>query len=159
MGHRSELKYKRLFAWWDAVEGRITRILLFCMLALIVVQLLHNHSAVRGILNQVERLEGKSVFDSHPDIKTGLIELTGMDTNEENKLTIILNGVEVGELVIDPVEIEVKNSDIIEISGIGCKRTVRVKATKLSPNVLEPGLNKSIVIRNNLVKFASIKLK
>jgi hypothetical protein len=55
--------------------------------------------------------------------------------------------------------LQVKNNDIIEVSGAGFNDTAALKVTAVSENMAVPELGKLVYVNKNLVMIDRVRLK
>lgn len=159
MERRSGFKLNRLIAWWDTVENKITRLLILLFILLIVIQGLLVNQDIKTFLCPTEKLEGKSVEDVRPAVKSGDVQLSIQGSGYIGNVDILVNGERVTSFYRSTAQITVRNDDIIEISGVKIKNMSMVQVTSVSGNVISPEPGRTLTINNNLVYLCRVKLR
>ncbi len=162
MSSRALQRYKRYNQWWDKIEKKILILTVILFLVLYVSQLLNFVITERGgslLSSKVESLEGKSISDNQTNINTGTIEFTVISNSEFSDIHIYLNGEYYTSFNKKSVILNVKNDDIIEISGIKSKYPAKIKISSISNNILGLKLNDIVKVNKNFVVAGRIRLK
>ncbi len=137
----------------------IIRILTFLFAVLMVSQALLINNATKGFISRADKLEGKSVAESQLIINKGEVEICIENHSTLRPLIFFING----DAIVTPrgksIKIEVKNGDIVEVSGAGLSDTAILKVTSASDNIVVPEPGKIIYVSNNLAMIDRIRLK
>lgn len=145
--------------WWDKVNRRLNKGLVLLFTALIISQFLLMNQTVKTFISRTDKLEGISVADSQLFIKKGEVELSIENDSSLKKLIFYINGEKIPAAKGKAVKLQVKDSDIIEVSGAEYEDIAILRVTTVSENVMVPELGKLIYVNNNLVMIDRIRLK
>lgn len=145
--------------WWDRINNTISKGLVFFILALIISQLLLLNETAKTFISRTDRLEGKSIADSQLYIKKGEIEISIENNKTLKPLVFYVNGNRIKTQNGKSIKLQVKDNDVIEVSGAEYNDTAILKITALSGNITVPELGKLIYVNNNLVMVGRVKLK
>lgn len=145
--------------WWDRINGMISKGLVLLFTALIIAQLLLLNQTVKTFISRTDKLEGISIADSQLFIKKGEMELSLENGSSLSTLAFYINGDKTAAASGKSVKLQVKDSDIIEVSGAGYDDLAILKVTSVSDNVIVPELGKLIYVNNNLVMIDRVRLK
>ncbi len=157
---RIEEKQKRSYYWFINLEKLIIKMLIIIMSLLIIIQFIYMRQDIDINLNTIGNLEGKSLNDTQGYINRGTIELTLHNLPySEKKPQILVNGEKIAVFENNSATINIKNNDIIEVSGVGIKDAFLVKLAYTSDNIMHPKANDSILIENKIVILGKAKLK
>lgn len=148
-----------LLNWCDKIDGRLRKLLVFLLVSIIVLQLVFLNQTVRTFLSRTDKLEGKSVADSQLLIKKGEIEFTIENYDSTRYLTFYINGEKAPVKNGKRVLFQVKDNDVVEISGANFDDMAILRVTSVSDNVSVPELGKVVYINKNLVLVDRVRLK
>jgi len=150
-------------SWWSRINTIISKGLVLLFTALILSQFLLMNHTVKTFISRTDKLEGKSIADSQLFIKRGEIEIS-----IESDLSLIpysrplvfyVNGVEAASTAGKSIKLQVKDSDVIEVSGEEYNEIVILRVTSVSEDIIVPELGKLIYVNNNLVMIDRVRLK
>lgn len=158
MERRSGFKLSKLIFWWDNVERSITRLLLLLLVLMVIMQGIYQNQSLKAFFNPTQKLEGKSVENIKPSVIKGNIELTIQGSSYAGDIDIYVNGERVTSFYKDKVLLNVRNSDVIEISGVRSENTAMIQVTDSSENVVTPELGRTLTINGNLANLCRVKL-
>jgi len=145
--------------WWNKVNNTISKGLILFFSALIISQFLLLNETVKTFISRIDKLEGRSIADSQLFIKKGEIEIS-IENNETLKsLVFYVNGDRINTPQSKSIKLQVKENDVIEVSGEEYSDTAILKITALSGNITVPELGKLIYVSNNLVMIDRVRLK
>jgi hypothetical protein len=147
------------YGWWNRINALIYKGIVLLLAALILTQVFLMNQTVKTVISRTDRLEGKSIADSQLFIKKGEIEITIEDYTALKALDFYVNGVSVPVHSGKSVILQVKDGDVIEVSGAEFNDMAILKVTSVSENVTVPELGKLIYVNNNLVLVDRVRLK
>lgn len=145
--------------WWNRINSLLYRILLFLFVAFLVSQVILLNQPLKTFISRTDKLEGKSIADSQLFIKKGEIEISVDNYSILKPLVFYVNGESVGTPDGKAIKLQVKENDVIEVSGAEHGDTVVLKVTGVSEDIMVPELGKLIYVNNNLVMIDRVKLK
>lgn len=145
--------------WWDRLNGLIHRACVLMLAALIIAQAILVNQTLRTFVSRTDRLEGKSIAESQLFIKRGEIEISAENIPTLSPLVFYINGKSVGAPLSRTIMLEVKDNDVLEVSGGGYDSTVILKVTAVSENMIVPEAGKLIYVNNNLVMVDRVRLR
>ena len=145
--------------WWDRINCRIKKGLVLLFTVLIISQFLLMNETAKTFISRTDKLEGKSIADSQLFIKKGEIEISIENYSTLKPLVFYVNGDSVETPESKSIKLQVKDSDVIEVSGAEYNDTAILKVTALSGNITVPELGKLIYVNNNLVMVDRVRLK
>jgi hypothetical protein len=146
-------------SWWTKINRLIKKILFFLFAVLIVSQGLLNNKTAKTFISRTDKLEGESITDSYVFIKKGELEISIENYSTLDPLVFYVNGDKVDAPIGKSIMLQVKNNDIIEVSGAGFNDTAALKVTAASENVVVPELGKLVYVNTNLVMVDRVRLK
>jgi hypothetical protein len=117
------------------------------------------NQTAKTFISRTDRLEGKSIADSQLFIKRGELEISIENEASIRQLVFYVNGNKVTANNSKSIKLQIKDSDIIEVSGAEYSDTVILKVTAVSDNITVPELGKLIYVNNNLVMIDRVRLK
>lgn len=162
MNSRALQRYNKFHQWWDKIEKKILILTVILFLMLYTSQLLNFVTTERGgsmLTSKIESLEGKAISDSQTNINVGTIELTIVSNSDFSNMHIYLNGEYYTSFYKKSIILNVKNNDIIEISGINSEYPAKIKISSISDNILGLKLNDIVNVNKNFVTAGRIRLK
>jgi hypothetical protein len=162
MSSRALHRFNKYHKWWEKTEKIIFRLAIVLFALLYTTQLLNFVLEQRGtgpLSAAIGRHEGVAVADSQSQLNLGTLELTVTSNSDYSKLEIYINGEFYSTFKQKSVSLNVKNNDIIEVSGIKSEYTATIKVTSLSENITSPKLNSSIRVDKGFYKVGRIRLK
>jgi len=145
--------------WWDRINRMISKGLVLLFAVLIISQFLLMNQTLKTFMSRTDKLEGKSIADSQLFIKKGEIEISIENVSSLNQLVFYINGEKVPAASGKSVRLQVKDSDIIEVSGADYNDIAMLRVTTVSENVIVPELGKLVYVNNNLVMIDRVRLK
>lgn len=145
--------------WWSRINTIISKGLVLLFTALIITQFLLMNQTVKTFISRTDQLEGKSIADSQLFIKRGEIEISIENDSFIRPLVFYINGDKASFPAGKSIKLQVKDSDIIEVSGAEYNDTAILRVTKVSENITVPELGKLIYVNNNLVMIDRVRLK
>ena len=145
--------------WWSGINRIIYKGLVLLFTALIISQILLMNQTVKTFISKTDKLEGKSIADSQLFIKKGEIEISIENESSLGPLVFYINGVKAASGFGKSIKLQVKDSDVIEVSGADYNDTAILRVTKVSENITVPELGKQIYVNNNLVMIDRTRLK
>ncbi|MGE5632517.1 MAG: hypothetical protein ACM3TR_15700 [Caulobacteraceae bacterium] len=148
-----------LINWWDKVSMRLVKLLILLFAMFMFIQFMFLNQTLKTFLSRTDKLEGKSVADSELLIKTGIVELTFENENNLKLLSFYVNGEKVPSPAGKTIKLEVKNNDIIEISGSDFNDIAILRITSASENITVPEPGKVVYVNGNLVLVGRVKLR
>lgn len=148
-----------LNSWWDRINAVIGRGIVLLLATLILSQILMMNQTVKATISRTDRLEGKSVADSQLFIKKGEVEISIENYSALKPLTFYVNGDSVATPAGRTIKLQVKDGDVIEVSGADYNDMAILKVTTVSDNITVPELGKLIYVNNNLVMVDRVRLR
>jgi len=145
--------------WWDRINITINKGLILLFSALIISQFLLLNETAKTFISRTDKLEGRSIADSQLYIKKGEIEISIENNKTLKPLVFYVNGNRIKAPSSQSIKLQVKDSDVIEVSGAEYNDTAILKITALSGNITVPELGKLIYINSNLVMVDRVRLK
>lgn len=145
--------------WWERINDLIKKILILLFTLLIVSQALLINQAVKTFISRTDKLEGKSIDDSNQFIKKGEIDISIENYSTLEPLIFYVNGDIVNAPAGKSIKLQVKNSDVIEVSGKSFNDTAILKVTAVSDNITVPEPGKLIYVNKNLVMVDRVRIK
>ncbi len=145
--------------WWDRINRGISKGLALLFAALIISQLLLMNPTVKTFMSRTDKLEGKSIAESQLFIKKGEIEISTENDSSLRFLVFYINGDKAAATASKSIRLQVKDGDVIEVSGSEYSDTVILKVTSVSEDIIVPELGKFIYVNNNLVMIDRVRLK
>lgn len=145
--------------WWDRINVFIHKGLLFIISAMIISQFLLLNQNVKTFISRTDKLEGKSIAESQLFITKGEVEISIENGSTLSQLVFYINGDKAPKATGKSVLLQVKDGDIIEVSGANYHDIAALRVTSLSENVMVPELGKLIYVNGNLVMVDRIRLK
>jgi hypothetical protein len=146
-------------SWWIKINRLIRKTLFFLFALLIVTQSLLINRTAKTFISRTDKLEGESITDSYVFIKKGELEISIENHSTLNPLIFYVNGDKVDDPIGKSIMLQVKNNDIIEVSGAGFNDTAALKVTAVSENMAVPELGKLVYVNKNLVMIDRVRLK
>jgi hypothetical protein len=146
-------------SWWIKINRLIRKTLFFLFALLIVTQSLLINRTAKTFISRTDKLEGESITDSYVFIKKGELEISIENHSTLNPLIFYVNGDKVDDPIGKSIMLQVKNNDIIEVSGAGFNDTAALKVTAVSENMAVPELGKLVYVNKNLVMVDRVRLK
>ena len=145
--------------WWNRINNMLYRILIVLIAVFIVSQATLLNQTLKTFISRTDRLEGQSIADSQLFIKKGEIEISVDNYSVLKPLVFYVNGEKVSTPEGTTIKLQVKENDVIEVSGAGIGDTVVLKVTGTSEDIMVPELGKLIYVNNNLVMIDRVRLK
>jgi hypothetical protein len=146
-------------SWWSRINRIISKGLVLLFAGLIISQFLLMNQTIKTFLSSTEMLEGKSIADSQLFILRGEIEISIENDISLRKLVFYINGDEAASSAGKSIRLQVKDNDVIEVSGADYNDTAILRVTTVSENITVPELGKHIYVNNNLVMIDRVRLK
>ena len=146
-------------SWWNRINVLISKGIVILLAALILTQVFLMNQNVKTVISRTDRLEGKSIADSQLFIKKGEIEISIENFSALKSLDFFVNGERIPAAAGRSVKLQVKDGDVIEVSGAEFSDVAVLKVTSLSDNITVPELGKLIYVNNNLVLVDRVRLK
>lgn len=144
--------------WWERINKIITKGLFLLFTALIISQFLLLNQTIKTFISRTDKLEGKSIAESQLFIIKGEIEISIENDTTLKSLMFYINGEKVAATAGRTVKLQVKDNDILEVSGAKYSDIAILKVAS-SENVTVPELGKLIYVNNNLVTIDRVRLK
>jgi len=145
--------------WWDRVNKAIYRTLIAMFAVFLAAQVILMNQTLKTFISRTDQLEGRSIADSQLFIRKGEIEISADNYSVLKPLVFYING----ESVITPegkvIRLQVKENDVIEVSGAGIGDTIVLKVTAVSGDIMVPEPGKLVYVNNNLVMIDRVRLK
>ncbi|MHB1391799.1 MAG: hypothetical protein ACYCYE_01740 [Clostridia bacterium] len=145
--------------WCERINKMISKGLALLFTALIISQLLLMNQTVKTFISRTDKLEGKAIADSQLFIIKGEIEISIENDSSLRPLVFYINGDKVASPAGKSIRLQVKDSDIIEVSGAKYNDIAILRVTTVSENITVPELGKLIYVNNNLVMIDRVRLK
>lgn len=146
-------------SWWSRVNKLIGKVLMILFAVLIITQALLTNQTLKTFISRTDKLEGKSLAESQLFIKKGEIEISIESHTSLRQLAFYVNGEKVDSSGSKSIRLQVKDNDVIEVSGAEYFDTAILKVTDVSDDIVVPELGKLIYVNNNLVMIDRIRLK
>ncbi|OGO78757.1 MAG: hypothetical protein A2Y23_13020 [Clostridiales bacterium GWB2_37_7] len=162
MRGRALQKQNKYYQWWANTEKRIQRLAIFLFIVLYALQLFNFVLEQRSsgpLSYALGKLEGVAIAESQTQINTGTIELSVMSKSDYSNIDIYLNGEFYQSFHQKSITLQVKNNDIIEVSGIKSEYPATIKITSITDNVISPKQDNIIKVSNNFKQVGRIRLK
>lgn len=150
---------KGYYNWWDRINVLISKGIKLLLAALILSQILIMNQTVKTFISRTDRLEGKSIADSQLFIEKGEIEISIENYSALRPLAFYVNGDNVPTPAGRAIKLNVKDGDVIEVSGAEYNDTAILKVVTVSENITVPELGKLIYVNNNLVMVDRVRLR
>lgn len=147
------------YDWWRRVNAFLGRGIIVLLAALILSQIFLMNQTARAVLSRTDRLEGKSIADSQLFIKKGELEISIENYPALRPLLFYVNGERVPTPAGKAIRLQIKDGDVIEVSGADFSDTAILKVTTVSDNITVPELGKLIYVSSNLVMVDRVRLK
>lgn len=145
--------------WWSRVNNILYRILAVLFAIFLAAQLILLNQTLKTFISRTDKLEGRSIADSQLFIKKGELEISVDNYSVLRPLVFYINGESVGTPGGKSIKLQVKENDVVEVSGAGYGDTVVLKVTEVSENIIVPEPGKLIYVNNNLVMIDRVRLK
>lgn len=145
--------------WWDKINSLLYRILILLFAIFLVSQVILMNQTLKTFISRTDKLEGKSIADSQLFIKKGEIEISVDNYSILRPLVFYVNGESIKTPDGKSIELQVKENDVLEVSGAECSDTLVLKVTGVSDDIMVPELGKLIYVNNNLVMIDRVRLK
>lgn len=145
--------------WWNRINNLLYRILIILIAVFMVSQVILMNQTLKTFISRTDKLEGQSIADSQLFIKKGEIEISVDNYSVLKPLVFYINGEKVSTPEGTTIKLQVKENDVIEVSGAGHGDTIVLKVTGTSEDIMVPELGKLIYVNNNLVMIDRIRLK
>lgn len=145
--------------WWSRINTLLHRILILLFTLFLIAQVVLLNQTLKTFISRTDKLEGKSIADSQLFIKKGVIEISVDNYSSLRPLVFYVNGESVSSTGEKTIKLQVKENDVIEVSGAEYVETVVLKVTGLSEDIMVPELGKLIYVNNNLVMIGRVRLK
>ncbi|MDD4503458.1 MAG: hypothetical protein PHS15_01360 [Clostridiaceae bacterium] len=145
--------------WWERINGLIKKMLVLLFALLIVSQALLMNQAAKTFISRTDKLEGKSISDTNLFIKKGEIEISIENYSTLTPLVFYVNGDSVNTPAGKSIKLQVKNNDVVEVSGVEFNDTAILKVTAVSDNIIVPELGKLIYVNKNLEMVDRVRIK
>ena len=145
--------------WWNRINNMLYRILIVLIAVFIVSQATLLNQTLKTFISRTDRLEGQSIADSQLFIKKGEIAISVDNYSVLKPLVFYVNGEKVSTPEGTTIKLQVKENNVIEVSGAGIGDTVVLKVTGTSEDIMVPELGKLIYVNNNLVMIDRVRLK
>lgn len=157
--------------WWKIIEKFekiLLRVIILGLIALFLAQSLLTVDSMRFYLSWAERLEGEPlpgcsgstarVMETDSGIFANLtIELK--DFSSLAKADLLINGEKAADFRNKKVIVKVYPEDILEIDGSFYNLPVDFQVVKVSENILEPALNRTVKTENNVALLGKVRFK
>lgn len=159
MGNTKSSSDKDLKNWWDKIDSRLSKLFIGMLSLLLFTQLIFMNQSIRTFLSGTEKLEGKTVAESQLLIERGEIEFTIENYDSTGHLSFYINGEKEYVKSGKTVRLQVKDNDIVEISGSDLDDMAILRVASVSENMSVPEPGKIIYINGNLVLVDRVRLK
>lgn len=145
--------------WWNRINNSLYRILAVLFAVFLISQVILLNQTLKTFISRTDKLEGKSIADSQLFIKKGEVEITVDNYSTLRPLIFYVNGESLKTPVGKSIKLQVKENDVIEVSGADCSDTVVLKVTGVSGDIMVPEPGKLIYVNNNLVMVDRVRLR
>lgn len=143
----------------NRVEKFLLRSFIITFTLLIVVQAALTNPAVRTSLAMNDELEGKPLGMEEYLYNEGKISLKITDAQSSPLLKVLVNGDVVASFLENPLEIAVRDGDVVEIDGSDVGRPISVAVVSKSDNISDDCLYKSVTVNSNVMRIVRIRMK
>ncbi len=147
------------YSWWNRINALINKGIVVLLAALILIQVFLMNQNVKTVISRTDRLEGISIADSQLFIKKGEMEISIENYSTLKSMDFFVNGERIPATTGRSVKLQVKDGDVIEVSGAEFSDVAVLKVTSVSDNITVPELGKLIYVNNNLVLVDRVRLK
>lgn len=145
--------------WWSRINRLLFRILVLLFVMFVISQVSLMNQTLKTYISRTDKLEGRSIAESRLFIQKGEIEISADNLSSLKSLVFYINGVKAGQASGKSIKLQVKENDVVEVSGAGCSDTVVLKVTGGSGEIAVPELGKLIYVNDNLVMIDRVRLK
>jgi hypothetical protein len=145
--------------WWSRIDILLHRLLVFLFAVFLISQAVLLNQTLKTFISRTDKLEGKSIADSQLFIKKGEIEISVDNYSSLSPLVFYVNGESIKPSGDKTIKLQVKENDVIEVSGAEYGETLVLKVTGVSEDIMVPELGKLIYVNNNLVMIDRVRLK
>lgn len=145
--------------WWCRINRLLFRILVLLFAMFVISQASLMSQTLKTYISRTDKLEGRSISESILFIRKGEIEITADNLASLKPLVFYINGVKAGSSAGKSIKLQVKENDVVEVSGAGCSEMVVLKVTGVSDEIAVPEPGKLIYVNNNLVMIDRVRLR
>ena len=145
--------------WWSRINRLLFRILVFLFAMFAISQASLMSQTIKTYISMTDKLEGRSIAESRLFIQKGEIEITADNLSSLSPLVFYINGEKTGFASGKSIKLQVKENDVVEVSGAGCSETAVLKVTGVSGEIAVPEPGKLIYVNNNLVMIDRVRLR
>jgi hypothetical protein len=145
--------------WWSRINRLLFRILVLLFVVFVISQASLMNQTLKTYISRTDKLEGRSIAESRLFIQKGEIEISADNLSSLKPLVFYINGVKAGTGAGKSIKLQVKENDVVEVSGAGCSETVVLKVTGVSGEIAVPEPGKLIYVNNNLVMIDRVRLR
>lgn len=145
--------------WWSRVNKIICRAVVVLFVVFLAAQGILLNQTLKTFISRTDQLEGKSIADSQLFIRKGEIEISVDNYSVLRPLLFYINGESIATPEGNSIKLQVKENDVIEVSGEGLSDTVVLKVTAVSGDIMVPEPGKLIYVNDNLVMIDKVRLK
>lgn len=145
--------------WWSRVNKIICRAIVVLFVIFLAAQGILLNQTLKTFISRTDQLEGKSIADSQLFIRKGEIEIAVDNYSILKPLVFYINGESVATPEGKSIKLQVKENDVLEVSGAGLSDTVVLKVTAVSGDIMVPEPGKLVYVNDNLVMIDRVRLK
>jgi len=102
---------------------------------------------------------GRELSEQEFLYNTGTISLKLIDKEYDVDAKILVNGDEVANFDTNPVNITVKESDVIQIDGSSCKNALTVAILDTSSKIKDKDVLKTVEVENGIKTIGQIRMR